>query len=63
MQRYADRPTLETLFGDYRALTKSERDRRIALAHNDCGYTLAAIGRALGLHYTTISKVVKAQDR
>jgi hypothetical protein len=38
-----------------------ERNRRIAQAHTDYGYTLAAIGHALGLHYTTISKVVKAQ--
>lgn len=63
VQRYADRPTLETLFRGHQTLTRPERNRRIALAHLDYGYTLAAIGDALGLHYTTISKVVKAQGR
>ena len=63
VQRYADRPALETLFRDHQAMTKPERNRRIALAHCDYGYALSAIGRALGLHYTTVSKVVKAQGR
>jgi hypothetical protein len=63
VQRYADRPALETLFRDHQAMTKPERNRRIALAHCDYGYALSAISRALGLHYTTVSKVVKAQGR
>jgi REP-associated tyrosine transposase len=61
VQRYADRPSLTTLFRDSQALTKAARDRLIYTAHVDYGYSLAAIGRALGLHYTTISKVVKVQ--
>jgi putative transposase len=61
VQRYADRPALATLFRDSQALTKAARDRLIYTAHVDYGYSLSAIGRALGLHYTTISKVVKAQ--
>jgi REP element-mobilizing transposase RayT len=61
VQRYADRPALATLFRDPQAMPTPERNRRIAQAHTDYGYTLAAIGHALGLHYTTISKVVKAQ--
>jgi putative transposase len=60
-QRYADRPTLETMFRDRQALTTAERNRLIATAHLDYGYSLSAIGRVLGLHYTTISKVVQAQ--
>ena len=56
-----DRPALATLFRDHQAVTTTERNHRIALAHRDDGYALAAIGSALGLHYTTISKVVKAQ--
>jgi hypothetical protein len=35
------------------------RNRLIYEAHIHYGYSLSAIGRALGLHYTTISKVVK----
>ena len=44
----------------HQTLSKPERNRRMALAHHEYGYTLAAIGRALGLHDTTISKVVRA---
>jgi len=61
VQRYADRPALTTLFRDSQGLTKATRDRLIATAHVDYGYSLSAIGRALGLHYTTVSKIVKAQ--
>ena len=59
-QRYADRPTLEVLFGSSPPLDKAARDRLISKAHLHYGYSLLAIGKALGLHYTTISKVVKA---
>jgi len=61
VQRYADRPSLTTLFRDSQALTKAARDQLIYTAHVDYGYSLSAIGRAVGLHYTTMSKVVKAQ--
>jgi hypothetical protein len=61
VQRYADRPSFTTLCRDSQALTKAARDRLIYTAHVDYGYALAAIGRALSLHYTTSSKVVKAQ--
>jgi hypothetical protein len=58
-QRYADRPSLTTLFRDSQALTKAAQDRLIYMAHVEYGYSLAAIGRALSLQYTTISKIVK----
>ncbi|MGH8057710.1 MAG: addiction module toxin RelE, partial [Candidatus Entotheonellia bacterium] len=61
VQRYADRPALVILFRDSQGLTKAARDRLIYTTHVDYGYSLSAIGRALGLHYTTSSKVVKAQ--
>ena len=61
VQRSADRPAFVTLFRDSQGLTKAARDRLISTTHVDYGYALAAIGRALGLHDTTISKVVKAQ--
>jgi hypothetical protein len=59
-QRYADRPALEDLFGRNPSLSKAERNRLIYEAHLHYGYSLSAIGRALGLHYRTISKVAKA---
>jgi putative transposase len=58
-QRYADRPALVELFGHSPSLSKAQRNRLIYEAHIHYGYSLSAIGRALGLHYTTISKVVK----
>lgn len=60
-QRYADRPSLEVLFESRETLGKTERDGLIAQAHLDYGYSLLAISQMLGLHYTTISKVVKAR--
>jgi hypothetical protein len=54
-------PALTTLFRDSQGLTKAARDQLISTAHVDYGYSLLAIGRALGLHYTTVSKIVKAQ--
>jgi hypothetical protein len=61
VQRYADQPSLTTLFRDSQALTKAARERVIHTAHVDYGYSLAAIGRARGLHDPTMSKGVKAQ--
>lgn len=58
-QRYLDRPELEILFSDVDELAKPERDRLIGKAHLDYGYSLSEIGRAVHLHYTTISKIVK----
>jgi hypothetical protein len=58
-QRYADRPALEELFARSPSLSKAQRNRLIYEAHIHYGYSLSAIGRVLGLHYTTISKVVK----
>jgi hypothetical protein len=58
-QRYADRPALEELFGRISSLSKAQRNRLIYEAHIHYGYSLSAIGRVLGLHYTTISQVVK----
>jgi REP element-mobilizing transposase RayT len=57
IQRYADRPALKELF---QVIGRSERNRAITAAHVTCGYTLSEIGRHLGIHYTTVSKIVKA---
>jgi len=56
IQRYADRPELKELF---QVNGRSERNRAIAAAHVKYGYTLSEIGRHLGIHYTTVSKIVK----
>lgn len=58
-QRYADRPALEDLFAGHHPISKAQRDCLISEAHLHYGYSFSAIGRTLGLHYTTVSKVVK----
>jgi REP element-mobilizing transposase RayT len=57
MQRYADRPELKKLF---QATEHYDRDGAIVAAHAKYGYTLSEIGRHLGIHYTTVSKIIKA---
>ena len=61
-QRLAARPGLSTLFPKQGFKDKPVRDKAIHRAHRDHGYTLIEIGRALGLHYTTISKVVNRDE-
>ncbi len=61
-QRYAGRPDLKTLFEKPKILTKTQRDLLIRRAHQEHGYTLSAIGQALDLHYTTVSKVVNCEN-
>jgi len=56
-QRFAARLALSQLFG---ARTRTDRVRRnevIRRAHLDHGYSLSEIGRAVGLHYATISRI------
>jgi uncharacterized protein YerC len=37
---------------------KAERNRLIRLTHGKHGYTLKEISQVLGIHYTTVSKVI-----
>lgn len=61
-QRHAARPDLKTLFPAAGFRTKAARDTAIRRAHLDYGYTLSEVARHLGLHYTTISKVVNGNN-
>jgi len=62
-QRFVKRPSLEELFkGAAVGKSKHKRNRLIRNAHLMYGYTLGDIGRVLGLHYSTISKVVKKDN-
>lgn len=60
-QRLAHRPSLRELFSHRVRSDKRRRDQAICRAFLEYGYTLAAIGRALGLHYSTVSKVLKGE--
>jgi REP element-mobilizing transposase RayT len=56
-QRFVGRPTLEKLFS-HRNLGKASRDPLIAKAIRDYGYSQMEVASFLGLHYSTISRIV-----
>lgn len=57
VQRFADRPALEDIFHDTE--DRTQRDAAIFKACNEYGYTQAQISAATGLHYSTVSKIIK----
>ncbi len=61
-QRYAGRLSLAEIFDQGRLATKADRDRGMHQAHIHHGYTLKQIADHLRLHYTTVSKVVRAVE-
>lgn len=61
LQRTAGRPALELLFPAGKLLAKRERNPAILEAHMKYGYTLKEIAEHLGVHYTTVSKVIKTE--
>ena len=61
-QRFAARPTLSQLFGTRTRTDRVRRNESIRRAHLDHGYSLTEIGRAVGLHYATISRLANPPD-
>lgn len=61
-QRHVGRPPLDGLFPPGTTIPRQERNRLIRLAHLEHGYTLKEISKALGVHYTTVSKVVNCEE-
>ena len=59
-QRFLNRPQLIVLFKGEDNWSKEKRNKVIREAHEKYGYTLTEIGRAVGLHYTTVSKIVNS---
>lgn len=59
-QRFATRPKLSRLFGA-RTADRTGRNEAICRAHHEHGYSLSEIGRVVGLHYSTISRIVNPQ--
>ncbi len=57
-QRFAARPALPNLLSTRYRTDRTRRNEAIRLAHVDHGYSLSEIGRAVGLHYSTISRIV-----
>lgn len=61
LQRLAGRSQLEVLFPAGEQFTKNERNSGIVEAHFKHGYTLKEMTEHLAIHYTTVSKVIKAE--
>ncbi len=60
-QRHAVRPSLKKVFGQVNPAHRAARDRLIATMHLKHGYTQAQIAAHIGLHYATVSRIVKRQ--
>lgn len=60
VQRFADRPALEEIF--HGTEDRTQRDAAILKACNEYGYTQTQIAAATGLHYSTVSKIIKKQN-
>jgi ActR/RegA family two-component response regulator len=59
-QRRLHRPALQQFLA--KRGTRTARDQAIAKAYLQHGYTLSEIGRAVDLHYATVSRIVKARE-
>lgn len=62
LQRYVCRPKIGDLFKKEKISTKHIRNGKIYNAHIKYGYTLKEIADYLGIHYTTVSKVIKGKE-
>jgi REP-associated tyrosine transposase len=60
-QRFADRPGLDKLFSLSVRKDRRKRDRKIAQAVEQHGYTQRAIADHLGMHYSSISQIVNRE--
>ena len=59
-QRLLHRPPLRTLLA--KPSSKAARNKALAQAHLEYGYTQAEIARTLGLHYATVSRLITAAE-
>ncbi|MCP4266958.1 MAG: helix-turn-helix domain-containing protein [Candidatus Brocadiaceae bacterium] len=57
-QRYVGRPSLRELFKE-----KQKRNRRISEAVHEYGYSQREVADHLGVHYSTISRLLNAKQR
>ena len=60
-QRERRKPDLDRLFA--RATSRSARNKAIYAAHVVHRYTLQQIGDHVGLHYTTVSRIIRDEER
>ena len=60
-QRLLHRPSLKAVFTKAIQRDKASRDEAIRKAHHAHGYSMADIARHAGVHYSTVSKVIKGE--
>ena len=60
-QRYAHRPSLEKLFGPEIRMNMRKRREAIVKAAEQYGYRQSEIAAYLGLHYSSVSRIVKGE--
>ena len=60
-QRLMNRPTLEALFPGSVKASRKLRDEAIRKACVEYGYSMADIARTAGVHYSTVSRVVRGE--
>jgi hypothetical protein len=60
-QRLAHRLDFAAMLTDDIRSHKIKRDKAIGKAHLEYRYSMAAIARAAGIHYSTVSKVIKGE--
>ena len=58
LQRLVGRPSLEEVFRDFQSGGKQKRNAAFCVAHMQHGYTLKEISEHLGMHYTSVSKIL-----
>jgi putative transposase len=58
-QRYANRPRLEKIFSEKVLQSKEVRNRKIGEAVEKYGYTQREIADHLGLHFTSVSRIMR----
>jgi len=63
IQRVAGRPPLAKLFPISAKTDKSKRNKTICKAHLNYCYTLKEIAGYIGIHYTTVSKVISNYEK
>ena len=60
-QRLLHRPSLMVVYKSY-SRRQDHVGRAIQKAYLDYGYSMATIARHAGVHYSTVSKVIKVKD-
>jgi REP element-mobilizing transposase RayT len=63
LQRHVARPSLSDLIKTKKGKKRKTEGKAIYAAYVRCGYTMKEIAEYLGLHYATISRAIKREER